>query len=89
MKCIGNHREDWDFDEGSEDLEAEYFRECSYCGATVWLCAGCRSRIFLCARCFSAQRVHGKDRARALGAARERRRLRARRRRLLERRVSA
>lgn len=81
MKCIGRHDRrdedlDWE-DEGNDppgDPEAEYFRECSFCGATVWLCGDCRDRIFLCSRCFNAQKTWGKDEARRIGRRRERKR---------------
>jgi len=87
VKCVGSHlHDDWDEEPGpAPDPEAEYFRECSYCGATVWLCAEHLNRIFLCSRCFSAQRSLGKEGARRSGRRRERKRewaRRARRRRL-------
>ena len=87
-RCIGNHWNDWEFDreDEPEELEAEFFRECSYCGIEIHLCSRCRDRVFLCERCFRAQKSSGKEKARAMGAARERRRARARRRRLLTRR---
>lgn len=91
-RCIGNHRDDWEFDEDDEPAapaEAEFFRECSYCGIRIDLCISCRDRVFLCERCFRAQRALGKEQARRVGAARERRRILARRRRLLRRRRSA
>jgi hypothetical protein len=86
-RCIGNHWDDWEFERDdepgqAEELEAEFFRECSYCGIEIHLCLRCRDKVFLCDRCFRAQKAYGKDRARALGATRERRRISARRRRL-------
>ena len=84
MKCVGNHWDDWELEE--EDPEADYFRECSYCGIQIDLCIACRDRIFLCDRCYRAQIAVGKEEARQVGRARERRRLRDRRRRLLLRR---
>lgn len=88
-RCIGRHWDDRDpdFDDGPAPAvpRADYFRECSWCGATVHLCFACLARIFLCARCFRYQRVYGKEKARAMGEARERRRARDRRRRLLRR----
>jgi hypothetical protein len=81
-RCIGNHFEDdWDT-QPAADPDAEYFRECGWCGIQIDLCIDCRGRIFLCNRCFRAQKVFGKDEAKKIGARRERRRMLARRRRL-------
>ncbi len=90
MICIGNHRaREWDDEEELEaSAEAEYFRECAYCGATVWLCGRHRDTVFLCGRCFDAQRHDGKERARQLGRRRERKREWQRRRRRAARRTS-
>lgn len=88
-RCIGRHWDDrdWEFDDDAPAVEpeADYFRECAWCGRNIDLCLNCRDRIFLCERCYRNKAIMGKEAARAAGEARERRRIRDRRRRLLRR----
>ncbi|MGH9462019.1 MAG: hypothetical protein ACRD1X_12420 [Vicinamibacteria bacterium] len=75
--CDGRHYEYDEYDEGHR-VDAEYFRNCAWCGIEIDLCLDCRDRKFTCDRCFSEKGQYGLEDARRRARARERDRERKR-----------